>query len=102
MTIEERAHIEVVKIYHSMGLEFVHGDPMHGELKALIRMLIRDVTKPFEELCESSSEFLLGGQFFCPGQEQALKRLDRFRRDVEQYGHAKIRLKDAEQKPENR
>lgn len=69
-------------------------DPANKELEAVIRMAFRDALNPYEELCESALVFVEGGEFYVPGNTEALKRLDRLRQATNRYRSVRYRDHD--------
>lgn len=94
MSLHDKARDQVAQLYHALGLEYVHGDPNHAELEAQMRLFAGFLLKPYKELCESSAAFLRGGNFYLPGNEEAIRSLNRFREAVERFEYAQRENKE--------
>lgn len=94
MSLNDKARQEVAKLYHALGQEYVHGDPVHKQIEAQFRLFARFITDPYAELCEAALAFLNGGEFYLPGNEEAVKRLNRFREAARYYQNAERQNKE--------
>lgn len=94
MALWERARRVVTQIWAELERRYVHNGPEENACEAVVRMALRDVIGPYQELGESAHAFVRGGEFYVPGSPEALRRLDRLRRAVDAYEPATYRNRD--------
>lgn len=98
MALWERARRLTVSMSNAFEREWTHGGPQEREAEAAAKMALRDAIRPYEELCEAATDFLGGGEFYLPGTERAVQRLNRMRLAAQMYQGARHRDKDEEQR----
>ena len=96
MAIWERARHSAAQIFNMLEQKYRHGSPEVREMEAHLRLDYHSLIEPYRELCNASEEFFRVGKFFIPGDETALRCLNRLSRAVEMYKGARHRDYDEE------